>query len=30
MRRIILPVLGGFLIAALTACLFWLVDRYLL
>jgi hypothetical protein len=28
MRRIILPILGGAVIAALAACLFWLVDNY--
>ena len=30
MRRFILPILGGAAIAALTACLFWLMDKYAL
>jgi len=30
MQRIILTILGGAAIAALTACLFWLVEHYVL
>jgi len=30
MRQMILPVIGGVLIAVLTACVFWLVGQYLL
>ena len=30
MGRIILVIVGGAAIAALVACLFWLVERYVL
>jgi len=29
-RRYVLPILGGAAIALLTACLFWLMNKYAL
>jgi hypothetical protein len=30
LRRIVFPIIGGAIVAALTALLFWMIERYLL